>query len=197
MYEKGYTKKIFISFTLHGKSGTRNAFRASPAPRFMKIPETVIDGYNLLHKLFPSPGKTSLENLRGRMESLLLEYQRNRKCHMSIVYDGGGLRESSAGGSLCVIYTASSKSADAWIIDYVKSLNTNRKMVTIVSSDREVCLYGRAYGAKILSSEEFAAVLENRRKPGTGARRVADRKYGAGFLDSGEVAAWKRLFEGD
>ena len=107
------------------------------------------------------------------------------------------MRESSAGGTLSVIYTASSKSADTWIIDYVKSLNTNRKMVTIVSSDHEVCLYGKAYGAKILSSEEFAAVLENRKKTGAGGRPVTDRKYGTGFLDSGEVAAWKRLFEGD
>ncbi len=163
----------------------------------MNIPEIVIDGYNLLHKLFPSPEGSRLESLRQRMEALLLEYQRKRKCHMNIVYDGGGLRESSASGTLSVIYTASSKSADTWIIDYVKSLNTNRKMVTIVSSDHEVCLYGKAYGAKILSSEEFAAVLENRKKTGAGGRPVTDRKYGTGFLDSGEVAAWKRLFEGD
>ncbi|MBM3162747.1 MAG: NYN domain-containing protein [Chlorobi bacterium] len=158
--------------------------------------EIVIDGYNLLHKLFAQGDKKNIEPYRCKTESLLVRFQKRRKCMVTIVYDGGGVRESSSCSTILTVYTASSKSADAWIIDYVKSLNTNRKMVTIVSSDREVCLYGKAYGAKCLASEEFIAMLDTGgSSPDSGRCPHDSRKFNGGLLDSREVAEWKRLFE--
>jgi len=161
----------------------------------MKHNELVIDGYNLLHKLYPSSAGTALDKLRRKMETALRSFQLRRQCSITIVYDGSGIRDSSCGNTLHTIYTASSKTADAWIIDYVKSLNTSRKMVTIVSSDREVTLYGKAYGAKCLTSEEFIGLLEKSRTPAGKNDRDDNGKFRNGFLDSNEVKKWMHLFE--
>ena len=169
-------------------------FLRHPPHTTMNHPEIIIDGYNLLHKLFPSVSRTNLALHRNKTESLLNRYQKQRKSTITVVYDGGGVRESSEGSSLSIVYTASSKSADNWIIDYVKSLNTNRKMVTIVSSDREVCRYGLAFGAKCMSSEEFLAILSPGKRQRNPCCPVAERKFSEGFLDSNEVDQWKRLF---
>ncbi len=157
--------------------------------------EVVIDGYNLLYKLFPASAETTLDELRGKTETALRRFQLRHKCSITIVYDGSGIRDSCCSSKLHTIYTASSKTADAWIIDYVKSLNTSRKMVTIVSSDREVSLYGKAYGAKSLTSEEFIGLLEKMTLPEFRNDLNYNGKFGNDFLDSSEVMKWKRLFE--
>lgn len=157
--------------------------------------EIIIDGYNLLHKLFPAGGGSSLEQCRKKTEALLERYRKKAKCSVTIVYDGGGIRDTAAGAAVLIVYTASSKSADRWIIDYVKSLNTSRKMVTIVSSDREVCLYGKAYGAECLTSEEFITLLDPENIKGSPGCSASGRKYSDRILDDREVEQWKLLFE--
>jgi predicted RNA-binding protein with PIN domain len=123
--------------------------------------EIVVDGYNLIHKLYESLTSATLEVLRQKTEEQLLCFQKESGCQITIVYDGkGSARESAFGAPLHVVFTPASKSADLWIIDYVKSLNTRVKMVTIVSSDDEIRRYTTAFGAKCVKSEAFALQLK-------------------------------------
>jgi len=154
--------------------------------------EIVVDGYNLIHKLYESLTSATLEVLRQKTEEQLLCFQKESGCQITIVYDGkGSARESAFGAPLHVVFTPASKSADLWIIDYVKSLNTRVKMVTIVSSDDEIRRYTTAFGAKCVKSEAFALQL----KESVIARTMQnDKKINDGPLSDRDVARWMKLF---
>ncbi|NTV06064.1 MAG: NYN domain-containing protein [Chlorobiaceae bacterium] len=165
--------------------------------------EIVVDGYNLIHKLYPSLTPASLDHLRQETERKLLCFQLETNCLITIVYDGkGSPRESAFGAPLHIVFTPASKSADLWIIDYVKSLNTRVKMVTIVSSDDEIRRYTTAFGAKCIKSETFALQLakietavvmrnDNQRSPN---KSVIEKKFNGELLSDREVARWLKLF---
>lgn len=161
--------------------------------------EIVVDGYNLIHKLYPSPGKMSLTVLRREAEKKLLCFQQEKKCMITMVYDAkGNFRESDSGAALRIVFTSKSKSADHWIIDYVKSLNTKVKMVTIVSSDDEIRRYATAFGAKCIKSEAFAVQLKKVCSEGPIDEETGNKKKRhAGLLCDQEIAVWMKLFTGD
>jgi predicted RNA-binding protein with PIN domain len=165
--------------------------------------EHVIDGYNLLHSLFPGKKKTLLEDKRKEAERLLLAFHRKTGNPVTIVYDGKErFREYASGAPLHIVFTPASKSADQWIVDYVKSLNTKIKLVTIVSSDNELCSCAAAYGARNIKSEDFAILLQ----AGTQAARseksrstgrlagIEDQKVDAEGLSEKEIQRWRKLF---
>ncbi|MEI8186446.1 MAG: NYN domain-containing protein [Chlorobiaceae bacterium] len=165
--------------------------------------EIVVDGYNLLYKLFPPSLSESLDVLRQETEKLLLSFQRNKQCPITIVYDGKGASgECAYGAPLHIVYTPASKSADLWIIDYVKSLNTKVKMVTIVSSDDEIRLYATAFGAKCIKSEEFVRQLkknsraepQNDRHIPSGQLSFKEKEFNEKLLSDQEVDRWMKLF---
>ena len=165
--------------------------------------EIVVDGYNLIHKLYPSVTSASLDVLRQKTEEQLLRFQQEKQCPITIVYDGKGSPvERVFGAPLHIVFTSASKSADHWIIDYVKSLNTRVKMVTIVSSDDEIRRYTTAFGAKCVKSELFAQQLKEIETAGTirddkeRSRRmtVKEKKCNDELLSDREVARWMKLF---
>ncbi len=165
--------------------------------------EVVVDGYNLIHKLYPSPSQASLEFLRQETEKKLLRFQQETDSQITIVYDGkGSPRECAYGAPLHIVFTPSSKSADLWIIDYVKSLNTRVKMVTIISSDDEIRRYAAAFGAKCIKSEAFALQLNEIeaavtiRSNSTRSLRMSikEKKFNGKLLSDREVTRWMKLF---
>ncbi|NTU97374.1 MAG: NYN domain-containing protein [Chlorobiaceae bacterium] len=165
--------------------------------------EYVIDGYNLIHHLFPDRKQTPLEAMRREMEKLLLAFHRDSGNPLTVVYDGNDcFREHSSGAPLHIVFTPASKSADLWMVDYVKSLNTKIKLVTIVSSDNELRTYASAFGARCMKSEEFAELLHGapmdscgQKNRFSGGRRPAtDKSGGSGELCDREIERWKKLF---
>ena len=165
--------------------------------------EIVVDGYNLIHKLYPSLTSASLHVLRQKTEKLLLCFQQQSRCPITIVYDGkGSHRECAFGAPLHIVFTPASKSADLWIIDYVKSLNTKVKMVTIVSSDDEIRRYTTAFGSRCIKSEVFALQLFEMASAGTvqngnersNGRTAKEKKCNGELLSDREVARWMTLF---
>lgn len=161
--------------------------------------EYVIDGYNLVHCLFPGREKTSLEQMRNDTEKLLLAFYRTGRNPLTVVYDGKGrFREHASGAPLHIVFTPARKSADLWIVDYVKSLNTKIKLVTIVSSDNELRTYASAFGARCMKSEAFAKLLHGR--PGAAgsenSRQLAagDKNDGPVELCEMEIDRWRQLF---
>ena len=163
--------------------------------------EIVVDGYNLLYKLYPSPAPASLDVLRQETEKHLLRFQQEKQCPVTIVYDGKGWpRESAFGAPLHIVFTPASKSADLWIIDYVKSLNTKVKMVTIVSSDDEIRRYATAFGARCIKSEEFVLQLQTTAgtdTPGNRHSSFKEKKFNEKLLSDREVDRWMKLFTRD
>lgn len=168
--------------------------------------EYVIDGYNLLNCLFPSNGTRPLEKLRDELEKRLIAFLRVSGNHLMVVYDGKGrFREQASGAPLHIVFTPASKSADQWIVDYVKSLNTKIKMVTIVSSDNELRAGSAAFGARCMKSEEFAELMKggpaaadrHRKRPDSHSRFSGDKNVGRGELCEKEIESWKKLFQKD
>jgi len=168
--------------------------------------EIVVDGYNLMYKLYSVSSSSSLDILRQKTEKQLLIFQHETKCPVTVVYDGkSAYRESAFGAPLHIVFTPASKSADQWIIDYVKSLNTQVKLVTIVSSDDEIRRYARAFGAQCIKSEEFAIQLKNsgRTLPLQNKQirpehlSMKEKKFNEKLLSDQEVNRWMKLFTHD
>jgi predicted RNA-binding protein with PIN domain len=161
--------------------------------------EFVVDGYNLMHKLFPSPSPASLEVLREETEKKLLLFQRKRKYAITIVYDGkGSPRECATIMPMHVVFTPAGKSADQWIIEYVKSLNTSVKKVTIITSDHEIRRFAAAFGATCMTSELFAMEMNNSGSSVSllkgNDRAGIEQKFKTELLSEQEVDQWKALF---
>jgi uncharacterized protein len=164
--------------------------------------EYVVDGYNLIHCLFPNGKKASLEEMRRKTEALLLAFKKEHRCSVTIVYDGKEcFRELASGTSLHIVFTPASKCADRWIIDYVKSLNTKIKLVTIVSTDNEIRRNATAFGAQCIRSEDFAKLLKDRSASGDGENKRDFNRYDkenkaidAEVPGEQDIALWKNLF---
>ena len=168
--------------------------------------EIVVDGYNLIHKLYPSLASASLEVLREKTEKQLFRFHQETGCPVTIVYDGkGSPRESAFGAPLHIVFTPASKSADHWIIDYAKSLNTRVKMVTIITSDDEIRRYVTAFGATCIKSETFArrlqeieaAITSGNDKEHLRRTTVKEKKFNDELLSDREVNRWMKLFSSE
>ena len=159
--------------------------------------EFIIDGYNLLYKLFPDKRQRTLQEKREEAELLLLGFRQSERVKVTVVYDGrfprGALREE---GALNRVFTSQGYSADEWIIDYLKSLGSRSRMFTIVSSDRFICRHATAYGASYMLSEHFIERLfagkkkKDRQKESGNIRK----KFGSDRLSQKEVDQWLLLF---
>ncbi|MDT9546558.1 MAG: NYN domain-containing protein [Chlorobium sp.] len=160
--------------------------------------EIVVDGYNLLHALYHPEPSTPFEPFRRKLEQRLLHFQTAHNRPVTLVYDGDGRHGDSCSHSpLHTVFTSRRKSADRWIVDYVKSLNPSVKMVTIVSSDEEIRRYASAFGAECIKSEVFSAMLRPRSgRRGDGEERADNRKkFSSDELTGEEVERWKLLFD--
>ena len=101
--------------------------------------ETVVDGYNLIHKLGKVSAGAPMAELRERLEAMLARYRQKSRRHVILVYDGGsGPKPLSLAGAVDVTFSGTVKSADRWIIDHVRSLGVRASMTLVVSSDREI-----------------------------------------------------------
>jgi hypothetical protein len=163
--------------------------------------EAVVDGYNLIHKLWKPDSGASMAILRERLESMLSSYRKASRRHVTLVYDGGPApRALSSSGAIEVVFSGSRASADERIVELVRSLGSRAGLVTVVTSDREIRRHVIAWGAECKSSESFITELE---KMGISARDNTGRKHskepspmksGSVPLSDSEVARWLKLF---
>jgi predicted RNA-binding protein with PIN domain len=164
--------------------------------------ETIIDGYNLIHKLPKAERGESLADGRDRLEAMLLRYRQKSRRHVTVVYDGGsGPKSLTLTGAINVTFSGTVKSADRWIIDHVRSLGARAALTLVVSSDREIQRNATAYGAKCIDAETFidelAAMDIVISERGRTTERLASgrrQKNGADPLTDTEVDYWLRLF---
>jgi len=167
--------------------------------------ETVVDGYNLIHKLWRPDRRTSMATLRERLETLLTGYRRAARRHVTIVYDGGSRTGTHLdSGSVDIIFSGTGGNADRRIVELTASLGSRAGLVTVVSSDLEIRRNVVALGASWKSSESFADELaalgllgppSGHGRDQTGGSKP--RKRPPGELDDREIAQWIKLFDGE
>ncbi|TNJ39546.1 NYN domain-containing protein [Chlorobaculum thiosulfatiphilum] len=164
--------------------------------------ETVIDGYNLIHKFSKPRDSAPMAKLRERLETMLARYRQKSRRHVILVYDGGsGPKPLTTAGAIDITFSGTVKSADRWIIDHVCSLGARASMTLVVSSDREIQRYSTAHGAKCIDSETFIDELaamgividESKRRNARSAGGIS--KSAPGPLSDKEVDYWLRLFD--
>lgn len=165
--------------------------------------ETVIDGYNLIHKILKKGEERPMAEQRDQLEIALARYRLKTRRHVTVVYDGGaGPRPRASRGAIEVIFSGTTRSADHWIIDHVSALGSRAGMTLVVTSDREIRQNVVAFGARCIDADLFIAELEamgivmkKTGKQTTGDQAGNRQKTGKMPVTDQEVEYWMRLFD--
>jgi len=120
--------------------------------------QIIIDGYNLIHRVeeLRAVALQSLEEARRRLVFKLQGFLRGKKLRATIVFDGEHVGHPSRKmmDTIEIIYTLPPQKADD-VIRRIVQKSTNRRNITVVSSDNPVKDYARTLGANTMRSEEF------------------------------------------
>ena len=120
----------------------------------------LIDGFNLIYK-FPALEELMYQNrlsdARKGLLHKLKEYKDITKSKIRVVFDGKkdialDLKSEQVRG--IDVYYSLEYSADFLIKQFIKK-DINPKMITVVSSDKDIINYVTRFKAKIKTSEEF------------------------------------------
>ncbi|MEW6505428.1 MAG: NYN domain-containing protein [Chloroflexota bacterium] len=121
----------------------------------------LIDGHNLI----PHIGGMRLDNPNDeqRLIRLLQVFASTRQQKIEVFFDCAMLGKAGPQtfGQVTAHFVVRSSTADAAISARLRQLGKSASGWTVVSSDREVQAAARQSGARIVSSEEFAAQLIN------------------------------------
>jgi predicted RNA-binding protein with PIN domain len=109
---------------------------------------------------------------------------------VEVYFDGApaGQAGTRGLGAVKAIFVRAGTTADAAIARRLKKLGRAAKNWTVVSSDRQVQAEARAARAEVLSSEEFARLLQQTPRTETGMP-TRDRK-----ISPAEVEEWLKIF---
>lgn len=147
----------------------------------------LVDGHNLI----PKAG-LRLDSIDDEMDlvAVLQEFARLHRRQVEVYFDGApagqaGIRNL---GTVKAHFVRAGTTADDAIARRLKKLGRAAKNWTVVSSDRQVQANARAARAEVLSSEEFARLLQQTPRIET-AKPAADRK-----LPPDEVDEWLKIF---
>lgn len=147
----------------------------------------LIDGHNLIPKL-----GLRLDSIDDEMEliAILQEFCRIEQRQVEVFFDGAPVGQAGTRklGAVTAHFVQLGKTADHAIRDYLKRLGKNAKNWTVVSSDRQVQAESRAAHAEVISSDGFAAMLQQ-------ARNSAPKPNDDRNLSPKEVDEWLKFFE--
>ncbi len=158
----------------------------------------LIDGFNLIYK-FPDLEACMYEsNLDGAKKGLinkLKEYKAIRKKEkIRIVFDGKKKPSDSTrvekSGPIEIFYSHE-LSADYLIKQFIKQ-DKNPRMVTVVTSDKDIIFYVNRFRAKVMTSEDFAAMW-NKTIEEHYTSRVPEKDENPEISED-EVKFWEKMF---
>ncbi|MBZ4671879.1 MAG: hypothetical protein JG762_109 [Deferribacteraceae bacterium] len=115
----------------------------------------VIDGYNLLFKIFNKEPFSILEEERDYLAEMLFSYKKIKKHKIVLVFDGERADKFQIKG-VSVVFTDTGVSADKYIMDYA----SRDRGAVVVTSDNEIINYVSSLGVNVVRSEKFAMKLE-------------------------------------
>jgi hypothetical protein len=159
----------------------------------------IVDGHNLLGQI---PGlRLTDPGDRGRLVSALAAFCRERRCRMTIFFDGeppapGGLRRAQRDssqysdtlvGRVRIVHSGRGRSADDAILEMIRRSRTPAD-ITVVTSDRALYERSRHLGAKGMLGHVFREMLARDSRQGSGAHDKPERP------EPGEVDYFLGLF---
>ena len=147
----------------------------------------LVDGHNLI----PKAG-LRLDSFDDEMElvALLQEFARLHRRQVEVYFDGAPADQAGTRGlgAVKATFVRAGTTADAAIARRIKKLGRAAKNWTVVSSDRQVQAEARAAHAEVLTSEEFARLLQQTPRLESG-KPSAERK-----VSPAEVDEWLKIF---
>jgi len=148
----------------------------------------LVDGHNLIPKV-----GLRLDSIDDEMElvALLQEFARLRRRQVEVYFDGAPAAQAGIRnlGTIKAHFVRAGTTADTAIARRLKKMGRSAKNWTVVSSDREVQAEARSARAEVLSSDEFAHLLQQTPR-GETSKPTADRK-----ISPTEVDEWLNIFK--
>ncbi len=154
----------------------------------------IIDGYNLMYAMpgVPKGRRGKLEDARDHLVRKISKIARKRRIYTIVVFDGvqDDVLPMEAGINQWVQtrFSPPHKKADTIIVELVQS-NPSPRSLMVVSSDKAVLREVTHAGAKTMTSEEFADLLEPRlrRKPEPPEEEKPE-------MTEADLEVWRRVF---
>ncbi len=125
----------------------------------------IVDGYNVLHHLFPGVGREELFARRDWLLDRLAGYVALRGAGVALVFDGHGPESTStrpmAGADIEVAFAGGRFTADTLIARRIASQAPDTAVI-VVSADQEVQRTASRAGVLRMTPRELAAELADR-----------------------------------
>jgi len=156
-------------------------------------PGFLVDGYNLLHKFadLAEMLDRNSEQARTLLVRRLADFRAMRRVSVTVVFDGTSPGfPQDPGSGVRVVFCRQGRTAD----DEIKAMmarEPNPRSITVVTSDNAIVRHVRDFGAKVVSSEEFAGLLLPQ------AERPALEEAKDAPVDVGEWESWFRSIKPD
>ncbi|HOP64311.1 MAG TPA: NYN domain-containing protein [Spirochaetota bacterium] len=161
----------------------------------------LIDGFNLIYKFpeleaFMCYGQ--LNKARDGLLEILRDYQKIRKGGITVVFDGKKepsieIRSEKIG--TIDVYYSLDYSADFIIKQFIKK-DLNPKMITVITSDKDIIFYINRFGAKNITSEKFADIVNHSFESSITEeeeRKEELEKINPEITDE-EISYWQKIF---
>jgi len=126
----------------------------------------LIDGFNLIYKFPELEALMYSGRLNAARAGLLVklkEYQKIKKTSIRVVFDGKkdkAVETTSEKVGKIDVYYSLDYSADYLIKQFIKK-DLNPKMTTVITSDKDIIFYINRFGAKNITSEKFAEIVNS------------------------------------
>ena len=151
----------------------------------------LIDGHNLIGQM--QDLQLDDPHDEAQLVARLKVYRSIVREPITVVFDAGEAhipRQGLSGGGVEVVFATERASADDIIVARI-ARTAEPRSVLVVSSDREIRAAARRAGARIMTSEDFAARMAQPQRPRPGRRRAAVRERP---LSAREVDEWMVIF---
>ncbi len=161
----------------------------------------LIDGFNLIYKFPDLEGmmyQSQLNTARAGLLEKLKEYQKLKKTAITVVFDGKkdkAIETTSEKIGKIDVYYSLDFSADFLIKQFIKK-DLNPKMTTVITSDKDIIFYINRFGAKNISSERFAEIVNaafTEEQEEKELKSISAEKENPSITDE-EISYWQKLF---
>lgn len=151
----------------------------------------IIDGHNLIGKL---PG-ISLRQIddEQRLIQRLQSWVQKKPTSIEVYFDNApaGFAGKQSFGRVTAYYIVQGSTADNAIKRRLNQLGKRARNWTVVTSDRQVQASARSVGARVLTSESFAAIISSSATSGLSDDPGSSPEVS---LDEDQLSEWLRLF---
>jgi uncharacterized protein len=148
----------------------------------------LIDGHNLIPKI----RSLSLQDIddEEKLIAYLNRFSTKARAQVEVYFDKAPIDSARSVkiGAVRVHFIRMGSSADAAMIERVQKMGTSTQGVTVVSSDHAIQNVAKRMKLKLISSDEFSGLIEDKL-----ARQEVSVDNGTRLSDD-EISEWLRLF---